>query len=419
MAGLGDVADVWKNLKEADLRPILQSAVEPLRIALVGWPDAGVQTLATQLRTDPYRAGQATATPLLIATPEAQTDLKGAELIIVVISSNARDATKEQECAARWQRTGVPVLTVINDDPALARAAPATSFWLKGPFLDGSVTDTTFLERELVPEILEALPERHVALARQLPLLRATVARRLIEEVSLSNATYSLTTGLAGIIPLLNIPLNVTDMVVLTKAQAFMVYRLGLALGLSTRWQDYIREFGSVIGGGFMWRQLARTLVGFIPWLGIVPKVVVAYSGTFVVGNVIWHWYLTGRHLSGEQLKAVYRQAVETGKGVARELTARLPRKRARGRRELAAPDERQKSTQPLLMSGADRGPRYCRFCGRPLPPGATACAFCHAPVTAARGDTEPFQEHEPLSPTRRLPRLSLPSWWPRRKPRA
>ncbi len=419
MAGLGDVADVWKNLKEVDLRPILQSAVEPVRIALVGRADAGVQTLATELRTDPYRAGQVTATPLVVAAPEAQTDLKGAELIIVVIPSNARDTSKEQEFAARFQRTGVPVLMVINDDPGLARVSPATSLWLKGPFLDGSVSDAAFLERELVPAILEVLPERHVALARQLPLFRATVARRLIEEVSLSNATYSLTTGLAGIIPVLNIPVNVTDMVVLTKAQAFMVYRLGLALGLSTRWQDYIREFGSVIGGGFMWRQLARTLVGFIPWLGIVPKVVVAYSGTFVVGNVIWHWYLTGRHLSGEQLKAVYRQAVETGKGVARELTARLPRKRARGSRELAAPEERHEATQPLLMSGADREPRYCRFCGQPLPPGAAVCPFCHAPVTRSDTPAAPLQDTTDLPPTRRLRRLRWPSWWPRRKPPA
>lgn len=410
MAGLGDVADVWKNLKEVDLRPILQSAVEPLRIALVGRPDAGVQTLATELRTDPYRAGQVTATPLVVAAPDAQEDLKGAELIIVVIPSNVRDASQEQEFAARWQRSGVPVLTVISDDPALSGAVPATSFLLKGPFLDGSVSDTAFLERELVPAILDALPERHVALARQLPLFRATVARRLIEEVSLSNATYSLTTGLAGIIPVLNIPLNATDMVVLTKAQAFMVYRLGLALGLSTRWQDYIREFGSVIGGGFMWRQLARTLVGFIPWLGIVPKVVVAYSGTFVVGNVIWHWYLTGRHLSGDQLKAVYRQAVETGKGVARELIERLPRKGAGSRRERAVHDARQEFAQPLLTSGADRQPRYCRFCGQPLPPGAAACAFCQAPVTHSDAPVVSLECTADAPPTRPLRRLTCTS---------
>jgi uncharacterized protein (DUF697 family) len=251
-----------------------------------------------------------------------------------------------------------------------------------------------------VPAVLEVLPERSVALARQLPLFRATVARRLIEEVSLANATYSLTTGLAGIIPLLNIPLNVTDMVVLTKAQAFLVYRLGLSLGLTTRWQDYVREFGSVIGGGFMWRQLARTLVGFVPWLGIVPKVGVAYAGTYVVGNVVWHWYLTGRHLSSEQLRAVYRQAAETGKEAAGRLAASLPRRRRKAR--LLPPPA---SVRPSV---------YCRFCGKVLDPGATACSYCHAPVTPViGGGAEQGLALSAEPPTRRLRLPALRLRWP------
>lgn len=370
MAGIRDVGDVWKNLKEIDLRPIMQQAVQPVRIALVGRPGSGVQTLATQLRSDPHRAGQATVTPLVLAEPGTRADLSAAELVIIVISASSREASLEQQNAATWQRAGMRVITLVNVDAngPSADVIPASSFWTTGPFLDGSVSDVAFLEGELVPAVLDALPERNVALARQLPLFRATVARRLIEEVSQANATYSLTTGLAGIIPLLNIPLNVTDMVVLTKAQAVLAYRLGLALGLTTRWQDYVREFGSVIGGGFMWRQLARTLVGFIPWLGIVPKVGIAYAGTYVVGNVIWHWYLTGRHLSGEQLRAVYRQAAETGKEAAGRLVARLPR--------------RQRKPRLLPAPAKARLTLYCRFCGKPVASGETACSYCHAPVT-------------------------------------
>ncbi|MFO7698154.1 MAG: hypothetical protein R6X16_13495 [Anaerolineae bacterium] len=405
MAGFRDVGDVWKNLKEVDLRPVMQQAVQPVRIALVGRQGSGAQELAAQLRADPHRAGQVTATPLVLAEPNTQADLSGAELIIIVISASAREASLEQQSAARWQRSGMRVITLINVDAAGSGAdvVPASSFWTTGPFLDGTVSDAGFLEDELVPAVLEALPERHVALARQLPLFRATVARRLIEEVSVANATYSLTTGLAGIIPLLNIPLNVTDMVVLTKAQAFLAYRLGLALGLTTRWQDYVREFGSVIGGGFMWRQLARTLVGFIPWLGIVPKVAVAYAGTYVVGNVIWHWYLTGRRLSSEQLKAVYRQAAETGKLAAGRLVASLPRRRRKAR---------------LLPASASELPSlYCRFCGKALAPGATACSYCHAPVTPALvGVSEHGFALSAEPPTRRLRLPSLRLRWPWRR---
>jgi uncharacterized protein (DUF697 family) len=40
-----------------------------------------------------------------------------------------------------------------------------------------------------------------------------------------------LSTSLAELVPVLNIPFTIADMVVITKAQAFLVYRLGLSLG--------------------------------------------------------------------------------------------------------------------------------------------------------------------------------------------
>ncbi|NLT73309.1 MAG: hypothetical protein GXX94_03835 [Chloroflexi bacterium] len=396
MAGLRDV-QIWKHLKEVDLRPILQQAIEPVRMALVGVRGSGVDDLATMLRTDPYRLATVSATPLVVVDPRSQSDLQGAEMVLFVVSPASAEAGTERDLAVALRGAHVPVITIMNTGTA-SGALPSAAFWKAGPYLAGAVEDAAFLERELVPAVLEALPDRHLALARQLPLFRATVARRLIEETSLANATYSLSTGLAGVIPLLNIPLNVTDMAVLTKAQAFLVYRLGLALGLSTRWQDYVREFGTVIGGGFMWRQLARTLVGLIPWLGIVPKVGVAYAGTFVVGNVVWHWYLTGRHLSKEQLRAVYRQAIESGKNAAKRLGAGFPRRRRR----------RPATEQPSLP----RQTHFCRFCGQPLEPGAEACAYCYAPVMP------PSQTLEP--PARRSRRLKLPAFkgWPwKRRP--
>ena len=173
---------------------------------------------------------------------------------------------------------------------------------------------SNFIQRSLVPAILELLPDLHLALGRQFPLFRLTVAHQLINETCFSNTAYALSTGLAEIVPVLDIPLNVTDMIVLTKSQAFLVYKLGLALGFSTRWQDYLAEFGSVIGGGFLWRQLARSLVGLIPVWGIVPKVAVSYAGTYVVGNTVLQWYLTGRHLSPARCGSFISRPLPRGK---------------------------------------------------------------------------------------------------------
>jgi hypothetical protein len=38
----------------------------------------------------------------------------------------------------------------------------------------------------------------------------------------------------------LDLPLNVTDMIVLAKSQAFLAYRLGLLGEVFARWQDYV-----------------------------------------------------------------------------------------------------------------------------------------------------------------------------------
>ena len=123
-------------------------------------------------------------------------------------------------------------------------------------------------------------------------------------------------------------------MMVLTKSQAFLAYKLGLLLGFSTRWQDYVTELGSVIGSGFLWRQIARQLVGLVPGWGIIPKVAVAYSGTYVVGNAILGWYLTGRKLTPQQMRELYAQAFDRGKEYARKLSEKLPKPRI-GKRKI------------------------------------------------------------------------------------
>jgi uncharacterized protein (DUF697 family) len=187
---------------------------------------------------------------------------------------------------------------------------------------------------------------------------------------------------LAEVVPALNLPLNITDIVVLTKAQAFLVYRLGLLLGFSIHWQDYLAEFGSVIGGGFLWRQLARSLVGLIPVWGIVPKVAVAYSGTYVVGNTVLQWYLTGRHLNPRQVRDLYRQALAQGKQNARRLLQRAPRPRLprlplpRRKAQPALPNPPEiplpeVAMQPCPDCGQLNAPeaRFCQHCGQEITP--------------------------------------------------
>ena len=329
MAGLKDISTVWNNIKEIDLKPIREAAVNPMRIVLVGAAGSGRHTLAEQMRTDPAQPLVHTQSTLALISIEAASETPVAHLIIVLVDATRTDFATEQALVKTWSEAGKNVLVLINKIDLLGSNVNSNiQVGWPARVTYGSVTDVSYLQREFVPAVLELLPQQHLALGRQFPLFRLPVARQLISEACLSNAGYSFSTGLAEIVPVLDIPLNLTDMVVLTKSQAFLAYKLGLLLGFSTRWQDYITEFGSVIGTGFLWRQIARSLIGLIPAWGILPKVAIAYAGTYVVGNAVLGWYLTGKNLSPKQMRALYAQAFSRGKEYARKMGERLPRPR-------------------------------------------------------------------------------------------
>jgi len=364
MAGLKDLYNTWKNLKEVDLRPIRESALNPVKLAIVGRPGVGRHTLADQMRCDPQRPEKKTQTPLLISDLNSPDRAMAAELIILMLDATAKDFSQERALAKKWSEAGKKVLAFVNkvDLLGVQPLASSSEGWSMERVLHGSALAPVFMQSEFIPVIMELLPERHLALGRQFPLFRMASVQQLINESCFANAVYSFSTGIAEVVPIFDIPLNITDTIVLTKAQAFLVYKLGLTLGLSTRWQDYLGEFGSVIGGGFLWRQLARMLIGLIPIWGIVPKVAVAYSGTYVVGHVVLQLYLTGRKITKQQMRAMYTQALMNGKKIAQGMLSRLPRPRL---------GWRKKPLPPALIT------KICPFCMKPNAPDANFCQYC------------------------------------------
>ena len=164
---------------------------------------------------------------------------------------------------------------------------------------------------------------REIVLARHLPMLREPVSRKLIEDTSFVNAAYSLTTGLAAINIFLAIPLNVADMVVLTKNQALMAYKIALAFDLPSDWRQTIPKLSAVVGVGFLWRTIARQLVGLVPVIGVVPKVAVAYAGTYAIGQALYRWCANNEKVSPQAFRALYSRALLRGQEVARSITSR------------------------------------------------------------------------------------------------
>ena len=372
MAGLKNIFNIWKNVKEVDLRPFRESALRPVKLAIVGRPGAGRHTLADQMRRDPQRPEMITHTPLLIADLDSGDQAMAAELIILMLDATAKDFSMERALAKKWSEAGKKVLALVNKVDLLGERPLASSSkgWSTEGVLHGSILSPVFMQREFIPVMLELLPERHLGLGRQFPLFRVAIAQSLINDTSFTNAAYSFSTGIAEVVPIFDIPLNITDTIVLTKAQAFLVYKLGLALGFSTRWQDYLAEFGSVIGGGFVLRQVARMLIGLIPIWGILPKTAVAYSGTYVVGHVVLQWYLTGRHITKQQMNAMYTNGLLKGKKIAQRMFSWLPHPRT-GRRKASLPPTPTVKNCPFCHKPNAFDANFCQYCGQNLKPTA------------------------------------------------
>ena len=325
----------------------------------------------------------------MILDLEATAETDRADLVILVLDVAKTDIQGELELVRRRVEAGKKMIIFCNKVDALGQGQVISQWvqWQGVEVLYGSAMDRAYLNQDFVQTVLKLLPNQQLALGRMFPIFRVSIAHQLISEACLSNATYAFSTGLAEIVPVLAIPLTVTDMVVLTKNQAFLVYRLGLLFGFSTRWQDYIGEFGSVVGSGFIWRQLARYLVGLVPGWGIIPKVAVSYSGTYAVGQAVLSWYLTGRHLGRKELNALYKSALARGKQNAEQLVKRLPRPKKRPPKQLPEGQTAQSKPKRLKRGKAKEQTappeepipqvKNCPACGRTNAPDANFCQYC------------------------------------------
>lgn len=177
---------------------------------------------------------------------------------------------------------------------------------------------------EDVREILRQCPELSLSLARRLPPFRKPVIARIIRDVSRDNALFVMLTALPSVIPNL-LALGWTagefasDTVVLTANQVRMAFLIAAASGRPVGYFEQKAQIASIVAGAFGWRAIARQLAGKIPLgEGLIPKAAIAYAGTYVVGAGIEKYNRMGKGLTGSEREEAYREALESGKRLAR-----------------------------------------------------------------------------------------------------
>jgi uncharacterized protein (DUF697 family) len=307
-------ANVWRVLRDVNLEAIRASAEARFVLPLVG----DDRDVAEGLRL--LLSGDGTVPHPWVFTLAAAEGLPELPLrpIFGVLVAHGRELSPALSATrAQFVRNEIGVITILIADPE-PPAVPAVDerARLTAPSLD------TRLARDLARTLARlAGPDARLALARQLPPLRPPVLDAVIEETAQANAGYALATGLAETVPVLTAPMNLGDLVVLTKNQLVMSYRLALACGRDGDPRRLIPEILGVLGGGLLFRQLARELIGLVPVLGLVPKVAIAYGGTYAIGRAIAAWALEGHEVSPDTVARFSREGLERGRDVARALT--------------------------------------------------------------------------------------------------
>jgi len=396
MPKLPDLVNGFKMLKEVDLNAVRLQAEKRLYVMVIGEAGAGKTALIEQLVSGPG-AGEPPGFPSIsMNLPEPTLQIPDDALVLLLLDAGKPDYPKERVVFDGLMARKVSTVVCYNAPGMAADEIMKLdkAAWAGTETAVITATDRDSLMRELAPAVLRACKGREVRLARYVPLLRAPVAQKLIDDTCLINATYSLTTGLAEIVPVLDLPLNVADIIVLTKNQALMAYEITLAMGMQAEWRDTIPKMTAVIGSAFLWRQLGRYLVGLILVIGIVPKIVISYSGTYVIGEAIYQWCANGEKLNPEELKALYAVALKRGSEVAKALIEKsdsagaLTREQAAGRFRSAVSliAARSQDTLQRIASFADsvsKPATICPACGKKSPKGASFCAFCGKPLNS------------------------------------
>jgi uncharacterized protein (DUF697 family) len=373
------LANLWRVIKEVDLQAIRDAALTPFELWLIDdgfdqaermrhWLTGGQQpapAAARVVRPDDAAmvSGEVLPAAAIVFTTKrgeyAPTFLPGPSGLSSLAPAGA--AAGAAAAATSAASTSAPAATFASVDTILAtlrRASVPTVVVAIGEARaeDRMVSRTERRIAVTTPDaatldqigagLVQLVPaDLRLAMARQLPALRPAVYDATIDETSKANASYALTTGIAEAVPLLTAPLNLGDMIVLTKNQLVMSYRLALATGRDGEPRALLGEILGVLGGGLLFRQLARQLVGLIPVVGLVPKVAIAYGGTWAIGRAVVLWATEGREISQDLVRSLSNEGLQRGRTVAARLVEQARERSGRAGRRW----ERLKEHLPLI----------------------------------------------------------------------
>ncbi|HEV3090230.1 MAG TPA: hypothetical protein VGX91_02180 [Candidatus Cybelea sp.] len=329
MAMAADARNLFRIVRKGiDVRTVRAHVRKPFRFLLCGDPSLMAELRALLL------AGHEEAIPaeamacletIRLGTP-LLTDPREVRAIVFL---GARGDCLGADFAT-LSTLGVPILALTVDPlatPSGPSSPPARGSW--GEYVVQAL-ELGALRARFFPHLVECAGGVEIAVGRNLPALRETVAAKLTRDAALNALKVSLASAVVDHIPVVGLVLgafaSAGDMVAITGIQVMLLLHIEAAYGrdpdMGRTWQLL-----PIIGGGFGWRTLARELVGFVPIAGIAIKGAIAYAGTIVVGEGVTFYYEHGRYMSKGQASSLYERTKQDALRIARDLLARLRKK--------------------------------------------------------------------------------------------
>lgn len=310
---IGNIAQFWRVTRELDIQALRESFDRLVSVRVLGSDYAVAQRVARLIEPDPD-SGEVSVGVLGEASRER------ADLYVVAIGGPLEPAA----------RRALSDLSVSETPLVLVQSEAAAGLLVLGIPDDrmitlGDATADDEARERLFRTIVQAAPEALLSAGRRHPLLREPVAEHLIRDTARVNAQFAAISSLPANLPIIGgLVGDMADVIVLTKNQVLLLFKLAglygrdLALG-----RQLIVEIMPVVGSAFVWRTTARALVGLLPsLLGLLPKTLVAYSGTYLVGQLARYYYRYGHKPPPELVRDLRDESLR----MARETLSRLKR---------------------------------------------------------------------------------------------
>ena len=143
------------------------------------------------------------------------------------------------------------------------------------------------LDHRMGEWIIAACREKKLAFALAFPFVRRPLSLDAVRATAIQNAGVGVVVFIPG-----------ADMPIMTLNQAKMLLQIAAAYGQPLS-AERIKELAAVVGGAFLFRNIARTAVGVVPVLGWAIKGAVGFAGTEAMGRAAIEYFEAGGDIVG------------------------------------------------------------------------------------------------------------------------